>query len=125
MFIFVKEKENLETFIPQEKIKELLEKTKKPDPVRVREIISKSLEKQRLEPEETATLLNVENQELLEEIFEAAGKLKEKIYGNRIVLFAPLYIGNYCVNDCVYCGFRVSNKKIFRKTLSIDEVKNT
>lgn len=123
MFVFVKEREDIKTFIPQEEIKELLERTKNPDPVRVREIISKSLDKQRLEPEETATLLNVEDKELLEEIFEAAGKLKKRIYGNRIVLFAPLYIGNYCVNDCVYCGFRISNREIFRKTLSMDEIR--
>ncbi len=123
MFVFMKEKEETETFVPQEEIHELLEKTKNPDPIRVREILQKSLSKERLEPEETAALLNVEDPELIEEMFQAARNLKEKIYGNRIVLFAPLYIGNECVNDCVYCGFRISNKRVLRKTLSDEELK--
>ncbi len=123
MYVFMKEKEKLKTFIPQDEIHELLEKTKNPDPVRVKEILAKSLSKERLEPEETATLLNVEDRDLIEEMFIAARKLKETIYGNRIVLFAPLYIGNECVNDCVYCGFRTSNKKVLRKTLTEEELK--
>ena len=123
MFVFVKERTEEKTFISEEKITEQLEKAY-PDPQRVREILSKSLSKQRLEPEETATLLNVEDKHLLEEIFEAARKLKTLIYGNRIVLFAPLYIGNECCNDCVYCGFRVSNKEVLRKTLTDTELKN-
>jgi len=122
MFIFVKEKENEKTFISEEKIMNHLESAK-PDPKKVREILDKSLSKQRLEPEETATLLNVEDKELLEEIFEAARKLKEMVYGNRIVLFAPLYIGNECCNDCLYCGFRVSNREVLRKTLTDEELK--
>ena len=123
MYVFVKEKEELDTFIPQGEIVSLLEKTKNPDPKRVREILEKSLDKNRLEPEETATLLNVEDPELIEEMFESARRLKERIYGNRIVLFAPLYIGNECINDCVYCGFRVSNGEVLRKTLSDDELR--
>ncbi|KUK33412.1 MAG: ThiH protein, partial [Thermotoga sp. 47_83] len=123
MYVFVKERVESRSFIPEEKIFELLEKTKNPDPARVREIIQKSLDKNRLEPEETATLLNVEDPELLEEIFEAARTLKERIYGNRIVLFAPLYIGNDCINDCVYCGFRVSNKVVERRTLTEEQLK--
>ncbi|MCD6551115.1 [FeFe] hydrogenase H-cluster radical SAM maturase HydG [Thermotoga sp.] len=123
MYMFTRERVESKSFIPEEKIFELLEKTKNPDPARVREIIQKSLNKNRLEPEETATLLNVEDPELLEEIFEAARTLKERIYGNRIVLFAPLYIGNECVNDCVYCGFRVSNKLVERRTLTDEQLK--
>ena len=123
MYMFTRERVESKSFIPEEKIFELLEKTKNPDPARVREIIQKSLNKNRLEPEETATLLNVEDPELLEEIFEAARTLKERIYGNRIVLFAPLYIGNECVNDCIYCGFRVSNKLVERRTLTDEQLK--
>lgn len=123
MYVFTRERVESKSFIPEEKIFELLEKTKNPDPARVREIIQKSLDKNRLEPEETATLLNVEDPQLLQEIFEAARTLKERIYGNRIVLFAPLYIGNDCVNDCVYCGFRVSNKVVERKTLTEEQLK--
>ncbi len=124
MFVFTKELESEKTFIPNDEIFELLELTKNPDPVRVREILEKSLNKNRLEPEEVATLLNVEDKDLLEEIFHAARTLKERIYGNRIVLFAPLYIGNDCVNDCVYCGFRSSNPEVYRKTLTFDELRN-
>ena len=124
MYVFVKEREDQKTFIPQDRIAELLESTRNPDPVWIREIIAKSLDKNRLEPEETAALLNVEDEELWQEIFEGAGTLKERIYGNRIVLFAPLYIGNMCVNDCSYCGFRTSNKGITRKTLTMEELEN-
>jgi len=124
MYVFTKEIDTEKTFIPEAEIWELLEKTKNPDRKKVLEILDKSLNKNRLEPEEVATLLNVEDLELLEEIFHAARTLKERIYGNRIVLFAPLYIGNDCVNDCVYCGFRTSNKEVYRKTLTFEELRN-
>lgn len=123
MYVFVKELDTEKTFIPEGEIHSLLEETKNPDKEFVREILQKSLEKNRLEPVEVATLLNVEDKELLEEIFAAARTLKEKVYGNRIVLFAPLYIGNDCVNDCVYCGFRSSNPEVYRKTLTFDELR--
>lgn len=123
MYVFTKEIDTERTFIPEREIFELLETTKLPDRIKVMEILEKSLNKNRLDPEEVATLLNVEDKELLEEIFQAARTLKEKIYGNRIVLFAPLYIGNDCVNDCVYCGFRTSNSEVYRKTLTFDELR--
>lgn len=123
MYVFVKELDTEKTFIPEGEIHSLLEETKNPDKEFVREILQKSVEKNRLEPVEVATLLNVEDKELLEEIFAAARTLKEKVYGNRIVLFAPLYIGNDCVNDCVYCGFRSSNPEVYRKTLTFDELR--
>ncbi len=91
------------------------------DPVRVREIIAKSLDKQPLSVEETAALLAAGGV-LVEEIFDAARELKRKVYGNRIVLFAPLYVGNRCVNDCRYCAFRRSNTGAIRRTLENDEV---
>eukprot|EP00976_Prorocentrum_cordatum_P005308 106036-Prorocentrum_minimum.AAC.1 len=63
---------------------------------------------------ECATLLNVDvtNTDLMEQIYDTAYRIKERIYGNRIVLFAPLYIANYCVNNCAYCAFRSINKDI-------------
>lgn len=112
----------LKSFIPEEEIFKFLEETKNPTKDRVREIIAKSLNKQRLDPIETATLINCEDPELIEEIYEGARELKRKIYGNRIVLFAPMYIGNECINDCQYCGFRTSNHEEVRKTLSMDEL---
>ena len=58
-----------------------------------------------------------------EEIFAAARELKRTVYGNRIVLFAPLYVGSYCTNDCAYCGFRRSNRASIRRTLTGEEVR--
>ena len=69
---------------------------------------------QGLTTEECATLLNVDvkNDEVMEMIYDTAYQIKERIYGNRIVLFAPLYIANHCVNNCAYCAFRSANKDI-------------
>jgi len=116
------ETRELKSFIPEETIFELLEQTRNPAPERVREVIAKSLAKNRLDPEELAVLLNAEAPELREEILSGAHTLKERIYGNRIVLFAPLYIGNECINNCQYCGFRCTNQVVSRKTLSLPEL---
>ncbi|MCK5803487.1 MAG: [FeFe] hydrogenase H-cluster radical SAM maturase HydG [Lentisphaeria bacterium] len=110
-------------FIPEAKIFEQLEQADA-DPVRVRDIIAKALDKQRLDPEEMATLIAADTPELTEEIFAAARELKMRVYGNRIVLFAPLYVGSDCINDCKYCGFRCSNKQAGRDTLSFDRLKD-
>lgn len=107
-------------FIDDNYLGGLIAKTS-PDKNAVRDIISKSLGKQALSVEETALLLAADR-ELTEEIFDAARELKKKVYGNRIVLFAPLYIGNKCINDCTYCAFRSSNKESLRRTLSPDEI---
>lgn len=108
-------------FIDDDKLEKLIANTKE-DKARVREIIAKSMEKKPLQVEETAALLAAESQDLIEEIFNAARQLKKDVYGNRIVIFAPLYIGNYCVNDCVYCAFRKSLRTTVRKTLNEDEL---
>lgn len=89
---------------------------------KVQEIVTKSLGKQRLTLEETATLINAADEESVQLIKEGAKELKKRIYGNRIVLFAPLYVGNKCSNNCTYCGFRSSNKEQVRKTLTHDEL---
>ncbi|HLP04876.1 MAG TPA: [FeFe] hydrogenase H-cluster radical SAM maturase HydG [Paludibacter sp.] len=86
-------------------------------PEKVREVIAKSLSKNRLSLEEVSVLVNADDPALIEEIKEGARTLKNNIYGNRIVLFAPLYIGNKCSNNCTYCGFRSSNRKAVRQTL--------
>lgn len=100
---------------------------KKPDNSRVTEIINKAIEKNRLSMDEVACLILADKPEQIDLIKEGATKLKENVYGNRIVLFAPLYVGSQCTNDCQYCGFRISNKQAQRSTLSdiqlIDEVK--
>ena len=117
--------QRMKPFIDPDEIWSLIH-TIKPDKTRVRDVIAKSLDKQRLTMSETAVLVNAAGSGLAEEIQEGAFRLKEKVYGNRIVLFAPLYIGNKCTNNCQYCGFRISNKDAVRKTLSeveiVDEV---
>lgn len=89
---------------------------------KVLNIINKSLNNTRLNLGEVACLINTEQPELIEEIKQNARILKQRIYGNRIVLFAPFYIGNKCQNDCKYCGFRASNKEAIRKTLTRHEL---
>lgn len=96
--------------------------SQKEDAGKVRAVLAKSLEKKALDLDETAALLVVQSPGLKEEIYEAARKLKREIYGNRIVLFAPLYIGNHCMNDCTYCGFRRSLSTTVRRTLSDEEL---
>lgn len=86
------------------------------------EVIRKAKEAKGLSLKESAALLNITSQDVLEELFFAAGEVKEKIYGNRLVLFAPLYITNQCVNNCLYCAFRRDNKDLKRRSLSLDEI---
>ncbi|HRX85459.1 MAG TPA: [FeFe] hydrogenase H-cluster radical SAM maturase HydG [Phycisphaerae bacterium] len=92
------------------------------EPAVVRDLIAKSLAKEVLSTEETAVLLRATDPELIEAILDGARRLKNVVYGNRIVLFAPLYIGNDCVNDCLYCGFRRSNRAAVRRTLDPGDV---
>ena len=87
----------------------------------IRDILAKSLDLKILNLKEVSNLIALEDDELWDEVFETARIVKDKVYGNRIVLFAPLYISNKCVNNCVYCGFRKGNKKARRKSLSVDE----
>lgn len=89
---------------------------------KVKEVIARSLDKNRLNLQEVATLINANNRESIELIKEGARELKNNIYGNRIVLFAPLYVGNKCSSECTYCGFRASNREQVRKTLSHEEL---
>ena len=91
------------------------------------ELIDKILEKAKLGKglthREAAVLLDCDNEEKNQEIFELAKKIKQDYYGNRIVLFAPLYLSNYCVNGCVYCPYHAKNKHITRKKMTQEEIK--
>jgi len=109
--------ERMKPFIDESEIWEMLD-TAKPTKENVRAVIQKSLAKNRLSMQETALLLKTEDPELIEEIKAGARTLKENVYGDRIVIFAPLYVGNKCVNNCTYCGFRATNKKQKRTTLN-------
>lgn len=113
--------QRMKPFIDPDEIWNLINNTTS-DRERVREVIARALDKNRLTLEETAVLVNTTDPELIEEIKEGARELKKRVYGNRIVLFAPLYVGNYCSNNCRYCGFRASNKDAHRKTLNDQEI---
>lgn len=85
------------------------------------DILEKAKQKKGLDIEDVGALLNIEDEKLLERLFETARQVKQEIYGNRLVLFAPLYVSDYCVNNCKYCGFHSDNKAP-RKKLTLDEV---
>lgn len=108
-------------FIDEGEITRILEGAL-PTRERVLEIISRSLDKKRLSMHEAAILLNATDPELVEEIKRGARRLKEQVYGKRIVLFAPLYVGNFCSNNCTYCGFRSENREQKRITLTRQEL---
>jgi 2-iminoacetate synthase len=110
-------------FINEEEIDYKLNINKDCSKEKVRSIIEKSLAIKRLDFDETATLLNVQDEALWEEMYEAAAEVKRRVYDNRIVFFAPLYCGNLCVNSCKYCGFRKENKAEERKILTDEEIR--
>jgi len=96
---------------------------RQPDPKQVRDILAKSMSIQDLTPEEVAVLIHVTDKGLLEEMRQTALAIKLKIYDNRIVTFAPFYLGNYCVNRCAYCGFNNDNADAERKVLDTEAIK--
>lgn len=110
-------------YINEKKIKYLLSEANRPDKKEINEIIDKSLSLNGLSPEEAACLLQVNDESLIDKYLKAARKVKEKIYGKRLVIFAPLYFANHCQNNCLYCGFRRDNEQIERQQLSQEEIK--
>ena len=110
-------------FIDPALIERQLADAANPDPGRIRDILAKALEINSLAPPEAAALLNVSDPKVLDEMRDVAGRIKRKVYDNRIVTFAPLYVSNLCVNKCVYCGFRADNPAISRRRLEQPEIK--
>ncbi len=108
-----------ENFIDPEEIRAILKKTENPTKEQVEEALSAARGLNRLSMEQTATLLNAPD---VQEVLDAARDLKRQVYGERIVIFAPLYIGNDCVNTCSYCGFRADNRDAVRRTLEMREI---
>ncbi|MDH7599814.1 MAG: [FeFe] hydrogenase H-cluster radical SAM maturase HydG [Sedimentisphaerales bacterium] len=88
----------------------------------VRCIIKKAFELKGLQPDQIASLMHISDPELLGELFQAARQVKERIYGKRLVIFAPLYISNLCSNECLYCAFRAKNKLVHRRALTQEEI---
>ena len=89
----------------------------------IREILDKAKVCKGISHREAVLLLDCEDEELNREIYALAREIKQKIYGNRIVMFAPLYLSNYCINSCVYCPYHVKNKTIHRKKLTQEQVR--
>ena len=117
--------EKAEEFISNEEVMETLayaEKNKNNLKL-IDEIIEKAKLQKGLTHREASVLLACEDENRNQKIFELAKKIKEDYYGNRIVLFAPLYLSNYCVNGCVYCPYHHQNKHIPRKKMTQEEVK--
>ncbi len=109
-------------FINENYINSLLEDEKLYDEDFQRDVLKKASDAQGLTLRESAALLNAGSPEILDELFHRANEVKEKIYGNRLVLFAPLYVTNLCVNNCLYCAFRKDNRQLKRKSLTLDEI---
>ena len=104
-------------------VAQLARAPKDPDPRQVRDILAKSLSIQDLTTDEVALLINVKDKGLLEEMRDTAFQVKLKVYDNRIITFAPFYLGNYCVNRCAYCGFSNDNSTAQRKVLDEDQIR--
>lgn len=115
--------QNGRDFINDEAIHEEISANSKPDKQRVRDIIQKSLAIQTLSGDEVAALLAVNDPELIDEMAAAAWEIKHKVYDNRVVTFAPMYISSYCVNRCRYCGFSADNIHEKRRCLTQEEIK--
>ncbi|MGB9803699.1 [FeFe] hydrogenase H-cluster radical SAM maturase HydG [Desulfofundulus sp.] len=112
------------TFINEEQINDLLEEGRRANVARAREIIARAEEARGLSPYDVAVLLHVEDPDTMDLMYATAYRVKEKIYGKRLVLFAPLYISNYCINNCRYCGYRRDNKELVRRRLTMDEIRD-
>ncbi|MFR7984701.1 [FeFe] hydrogenase H-cluster radical SAM maturase HydG [Zhenpiania hominis] len=89
---------------------------------RIRDILKKAEDCKGLNYQDAMLLLECEDPQIHQEIFDLAGRIKEKFYGNRIVMFAPLYLSNYCINGCRYCPYHGQNKHIPRKKLSQEDI---
>lgn len=126
MYKYDPKSEKADEFINHEEILDTLEYARqhKSDRELIEKIIDKAAELKGITHREASVLLACDIEELNEKMFSLARSIKQKIYGKRIVFFAPLYLSNYCVNSCVYCPYHVKNKHICRKKLSQEDVKN-
>ena len=108
-------------FINHEYIYKIIEETKNPSNERIKEVLNRAKNREGLDYKDIAILLQAEDEKDLKEIYSLAGEIKKDIYGKRVVVFAPLYVSDYCVNNCVYCGYKRDNK-FNRRRLTMDEV---
>ncbi|MBQ8205051.1 MAG: [Alistipes sp.] len=117
--------ERAEEFIHDGEIRATLEYARehRADRALIEEILRKAEEGNGISHREAAVLIEVEDKEVEERIYSIARRLKERIYGNRIVMFAPLYLSNHCVNGCVYCPYHAKNRTIPRRKLTQEEIR--
>ncbi len=108
------------SFIDERRITEVLQEARPPRDMRLRDILERAETLSGLGLADTADLLMVAGDDRLQ-IMEAAGRIKRKVYGDRVVVFAPLYLNNECVNNCLYCGFRQDNEEAVRRHLNPQE----
>lgn len=108
-------------FINHDYIEKILKEAKNVSKDDIQAVIDKAKKMEGLNHKEVAILLQIEDRDQMEQIFKIAGEIKESIYGKRIVMFAPLYVSNHCVNNCVYCGYKRDNK-FTRRKLTQEEV---
>lgn len=108
-------------FINHEYIYKILEETKNPSNEQIKEVLNRAKNREGLDYKDIAILLQAEDEKDLKEIYSLAGEIKKDIYGKRVVVFAPLYVSDYCVNNCVYCGYKRDNK-FNRRRLTMEEV---
>ncbi len=113
---------NLQPFVDDFKLEQIWKEAKSPDEARFREILSKALEVQSLGLHELASLMKIQDPAKWQEMFDVAAQIKKKVYDHRIVMFAPLYCSNKCINNCLYCGFRRDNHQLARKQLTQEEI---
>lgn len=113
-----------EEFIDHEEILETIEEARSTsDPKEYEAILNKAEQMKGLGHRDALKLLYSEDEKVWEHIYDLASRIKHQIYGKRIVLFAPLYLSNYCVNGCVYCPYHAKNKTILRKKLTLEQVR--
>ena len=113
-----------EEFISDEEIRETLAyaDANKDNVELIDQILAKAKECKGLTHREASVLLACEMPDKIQEMYELAAEIKKEFYGNRIVLFAPLYLSNYCINGCVYCPYHKKNTHIARKKLTQEEI---
>lgn len=114
----IKGKIMAESMICEAEIEKRLLAIRDEDAVRVRAVLAKAVLAQGLTDDEVTVLMAIKSPDLARELFHAASQVKDTIYGQRLVIFAPLYISNLCSNECLYCAFRVRNQAIKRRALS-------
>ncbi|MDA8229527.1 MAG: [FeFe] hydrogenase H-cluster radical SAM maturase HydG [Desulfitobacterium hafniense] len=109
-------------FIDHNYITDLLDEASRASSQEIAEVLEKARQHKGLSHRDVAILLQIDSEDQVRELFQVADDIKKSIYGNRVVVFAPLYVSNFCVNNCTYCGYQRKNN-IVRRKLTFDEIR--